>query len=133
MMTMVMPTDRSIEVPTRVPPRRGRRTTLEWKRTRRRGRLETRVTWLADDDFDDLGETAEDEARRDELEDEGVVVGADGWEFRERAVGEGDDGAGADEGEGSSRLKKTRESTVKPNRRFSLEPTDRSSVRSSHI
>ena len=39
--------------------------------------METRVTWLADDDFDDLGETAEDEARGDELEDEGVV-GADG-------------------------------------------------------
>ena len=85
--------------------------------------METRVTWLADDDFDDLGETAEDEARGDELEDEGVV-GADGWEFRERAVGEGDDGAGADEGEGSSRPK-TRESTVKSNRRFSLERTDR--------
>ena len=88
---------------------------------------------VGDDDFDDLGETAEDEARRDELEDEGVGGGADGWEFRERAVGEGDDGAGADEGEGSSRLKKTRESTVKSNRRFSLERTDRPTVRSSHI
>ena len=77
---------------------------------------------VGDDDLDD-GETAEHEARGEAREDEGVV-GADGWEFRERAVGEGDDGAGADEGEGSSRLK-TRESTVKSNRRFSLERTDR--------
>ena len=77
---------------------------------------------VGDDDLDD-GETAEDEARGEARGDEGVV-GADGWEFRERAVGEGDDGAGADEGEGSSRLK-TRESTVKSNRRFSLERTDR--------
>ena len=77
---------------------------------------------VGDDDFDD-GETAEDEARGEAREDEGVV-GADGWEFRERAVAEGDDGAGAGEGEGSSRLK-TRESTVKSNRRFSLERTDR--------
>ena len=82
---------------------------------------------VGDDDLDD-GETAEDEARGEAREDEGVV-GADGWEFRERAVGEGDDGAGADEGEGSSRLKKTRESTVKSNRRFSLERTDRLSDR----
>ena len=82
---------------------------------------------VGDDDFDD-GETAEDEARGEARGDEGVV-GADGWEFRERAVGEGDDGAGADEGEGSSRLKKTRESTVKSNRRFSLERTDRVSDR----
>ena len=82
---------------------------------------------VGDDDLDD-GETAEDEARGEARGDEGVV-GADGWEFRERAVGEGDDGAGADEGEGSSRLKKTRESTVKSNRRFSLERTDRVSDR----